>query len=81
MQRIEGTECKIKIDQVTLDEVDRIAKRCGLTRAEMVRNMLAISSDLFKTYEAVGMVKLFEIKERLIKTVNRSVQQPMFNGS
>jgi len=80
VQKIDGTECKIKIDQATLDEVDRIAKRCGLTRAEMVRNMLSISSDLFRTYESVGMVKLFEVKERLFKTVNRSVgQQALFS--
>jgi hypothetical protein len=81
MQKIDGERITIVMPYELLDEVDRIAKRCKLTRSEMIRNMLDISSGLYRKYEAVGFVKFYEMTEKLKETVNRSVgQQQLFKS-
>jgi hypothetical protein len=80
MQKIDGKLINFMITDELLTEVDRIAKRCKLTRSEMLRNLLLVSTDIYKTYEALGVVKFIEVSDRLKKTVNRSVgQQALFS--
>ena len=82
MQKIDGERINFVITGDLLKEVDRVAKRTKNTRSEMIRIMLGLGCDIFKTYEAVGIVKMYEVTEKIKKTVNRSVgQQALFNGS
>jgi len=82
MQKIDGQRINFVINDELLKEVDRIAKRTNQTRSEMMRNMLSLGTEIFQMYESVGVIKMFEVSERIKKTVNRSVgQQGLFNGS
>lgn len=80
MQRIDGEKIQFVIPYSLLNEVDRIAKRSKLTRSEMIRNMLDVGCSIYRTYESVGFVRVYEVLEQVKKTVNRSVgQQQLFN--
>ena len=61
MQKIDGEKVNFVIPYSLLKEVDRVAKRCKSTRSEMMRIMLGLGCDIFKTYEAVGIVKMYEV--------------------
>ncbi len=75
MQKIDGRKIDFVITDELLKEIDRIAKRTKQTRSEMMRNMLTLGTEIFQTYEAVGVVKMMEVSDSLKKTLNRSVGQ------
>jgi hypothetical protein len=82
MQRIEGKPINFVITTELLEEVDRIALRFGLSRSEMLRNLIDMSCYAIRKYESVGLIKGLEIFDKLRKTVDRSVgQQALFNGN
>jgi len=78
-QRIEGKVINIKFPQEDIDELDRIAKRLDLKRADVIRNLVGIGFDLFHGYEKVGIVKLFEIQKKAVKLMKKEIQPPLFD--
>ena len=77
-QRIEGKNLHIKFENDTIKELDRIAGRVGLKRADLVRKLLDLGIDVFRGYEKIGLVKLIEIKNRANKTLQKDITPTLF---
>jgi len=81
MQRIDGQNIFVRVPNTTLAEVDRMAKRLGLTRSEMVRNMLDSGCSILRAYEGAGVVKAMDVFRRAEKAFRETVgQQSLFSG-
>ena len=78
MQKIKGKNINLKLHQDTFAELDRIASRLNMTRTEVIRSLLGLGIDVFHKYEAVGIVKLIEIKNRTRKTIQEDVTPSLF---
>lgn len=77
-QRIEGQTVYVKFPTEQLAELDRIAKRLELKRADIIRNLVGVGIDIFHGYEKIGVVKLHEIQKRAIKALNKEIQPTLF---
>lgn len=66
MQRI-GTKVTITVPEETLKDIEKIAERFQMSKAEVSRNMLELGLDTYKIYSKTGLVKIAEIvrKHRL----------------
>lgn len=80
MQKIEGRELKIKFTHEMLEELDRLSKRVGLRRNELIRNYIELGIDITHGYEKLGIVRLLEIKRRTKKSVSQDVVAPLFKA-
>ena len=78
MQKIDGPELKIKLDKEMVEELDRMGKRLGLKRNQVIRNFLDVGIYIFSGYEKVGVVKMIEIQRRFKKTLKEDMRPSLF---
>lgn len=84
MQRIDGPELKIKLDKKMVKELDRLAGRIFVDdepikgRNQLIRNLIDVGLDVLHGYEAVGIIRMVEIKRRLGKNIKDEMQPSLF---
>jgi len=79
MQALHGKQINFVITPDLLEEVDRIAKRTGMKRAQTIRALLYFGSDVYRDFERVGIVKLAEITDKALKSIRKEKgQQKLF---
>lgn len=79
MQKFNGKVISLKFTAEQLDEVERISKRLGIKRSEMIRNLMDVGISVFHGYEKVGIVKVHEIQKRAMKTIKKELQPSLFD--
>jgi len=86
MQRIEGREIRIKLKHEDIEELDRLAKRIFIDedkiygRNQLIRNLIDVGLDILHGYEAVGIVRMVEIKRRLGRNVKEDTVPSLFKA-
>jgi len=75
MQRIDGYNVHIIVPNDLLAEIDRIAKRQGLTRSETIRILTDCGVTVYKDFEKVGVVRISEMFSRMKKIMQKGVGQ------
>lgn len=60
MQRI-GTKITVTVPEELLKEIEKIADRLQMTKAEVSRNLIETGLDTYKIYQKIGVVKLAEV--------------------
>ncbi len=59
MQRI-GSQIALVVSQSQIEKVTRIAKRHGIPKSQVYRNMIDVGLELYEDMEKIGVVKIVE---------------------
>jgi len=70
----------MKVEQETVDELDRIAMRLGLRRSQLIRNYIELGLDITHGYEKMGVVKLVEVMRRSKDLIKKETKAPLFRN-
>ena len=78
MKEINGKLVSIKMPDNLIDEVERIAKKRKMTRAEVYRMMVELGTEIHRDMEKVGVVAAVDFIyycKQALKTQNDKVAQ------
>ena len=85
MQKIDGREIRIKLTHKDIAELDRLAGRIFIGeddaiegRNQLIRNLIDVGLDILHGYEAVGIIRMVEIKRRLGKNIKEDTIPSLF---
>jgi len=80
MQRI-GKQIRLTVTDAQEERIKIIAKRHGIPKARVYRNMIDVGLDLYDDFEKIGVYKLVEFTEKakdLGKGIFSSRQKTLF---
>jgi len=76
MQRIEdGEKYQLILTPELIQRLDRVGKRLGLKRAQVMRNTMDVGLSIYEDFEKVGVVSVLEILSRVKKALTSEVGQ------
>lgn len=74
MEEKKGRPINIWISQDTIDEMDRLAKKAGITRSKLAANILETTVPELLRYEKIGVLQiavvLRDLEDRIREWVN-----------
>lgn len=74
MQKI-GTKITVTVPDEQLHEIERIAERLQVSKAEACRKLLGIGLDTYKIYEPMGIVKFADVVRKVKSKLNITAVQ------
>ncbi len=73
-QRIDGHAVSLILEKRQHEQIEKIAKRFGIKKAQAHRLLLDAGLDAYQAFEAIGLVKLAELTKKTRKACEKLVQ-------
>jgi len=78
MKRKNLVQTQLRTEPATLEALDKYAAKMGLSRNQLMNNLLAVSLEDLKMMDRMGMIKVGVGIRTLLERIREPNQQPLF---